>query len=176
MAVRMASENESWGYTRIVGELSKLGHRVSRSTVRRILKEGGIGPSPERVSRLHSCGPPARLTTHQPHPHGYSCKSGYQPAGYALAGWGSHPQDDSSEFQSTSLTSSPTGIAWSLPPTHQGPPRLPGAGEDLVGVQDPPASSPSFVHACTRRTRSSNSSRYSAPRAEVERGRRPSRT
>ena len=44
LAVRMASENESWGCTRIVGELSKLGHKVSRSTVRRILKERGIGP------------------------------------------------------------------------------------------------------------------------------------
>jgi len=32
LAVRMASESESWGYTRIVGEVSKLGHRVSRST------------------------------------------------------------------------------------------------------------------------------------------------
>ena len=29
LAVRMATENESWGYTRIVGELSKLGHLVS---------------------------------------------------------------------------------------------------------------------------------------------------
>ena len=49
LTARMASENESWGYTRIVGELSKLGHRVSRSTVRRILKECGIGPAPERL-------------------------------------------------------------------------------------------------------------------------------
>jgi hypothetical protein len=30
------------------------------------------------------------------------CKTGYQPAGYALAGWGSHPLDDSSRFWSTS--------------------------------------------------------------------------
>ena len=52
LAVRMASENESWGYTRIVGELSKLGHLVSRSTVRRILKESGIGPSPERLPHM----------------------------------------------------------------------------------------------------------------------------
>jgi len=48
----MASENESWGYTRIVGELSKLGHRVSRSTVRRILKERGIGPAAERLPHM----------------------------------------------------------------------------------------------------------------------------
>jgi len=48
----MASENESWGYTRIVGELSKLGHRVSRSTVRRMLKERGIGPAPERLPHM----------------------------------------------------------------------------------------------------------------------------
>ncbi len=52
LAVRMASENESWGYTRIVGELSKLGHLVSRSTVRRILKESGIGPSPARLRHM----------------------------------------------------------------------------------------------------------------------------
>lgn len=45
LVVRMASENESWGYTRIVGELSKLGHRVSRSSVRRILMAHGIEPS-----------------------------------------------------------------------------------------------------------------------------------
>ncbi len=52
LTVRMASENESWGYTRIVGELSKLGHRVSRSTVRRILKERGMGPAPERLPHM----------------------------------------------------------------------------------------------------------------------------
>ena len=52
LTARMASENESWGYTRIVGELSKLGHRVSRSTVRRILKECGIGPAPERLPHM----------------------------------------------------------------------------------------------------------------------------
>jgi len=52
LVVRMASENESWGYTRIVGELSKLEHRVSRSTVRRILKERGIGPAPERLPHM----------------------------------------------------------------------------------------------------------------------------
>jgi hypothetical protein len=45
----------------------------------------------------------ARLTTHQPPPYGDDCKSDYQPAGYALTGRGSHPLDDSSKFQSTSI-------------------------------------------------------------------------
>lgn len=52
LAARMALENERWGYTRIVGELAKLGHTVSRSTVRRILKERGIDPAPERSKRM----------------------------------------------------------------------------------------------------------------------------
>ena len=52
LTVCMASENESWGYTRIVGELSKLGHTVSRSSVRRILKERGLGPAPERLPHM----------------------------------------------------------------------------------------------------------------------------
>jgi transposase InsO family protein len=48
----MATENERWGYTRIVGELAKVGHRVSRSTVRRILTEHGVGPAPERLPHM----------------------------------------------------------------------------------------------------------------------------
>ena len=35
LVARLALENERWGYTRIVGELTKLGHTVSRSTRRR---------------------------------------------------------------------------------------------------------------------------------------------
>lgn len=42
------SENPTWGYTRIVGALKNVGHRVSRSTIARILKADGIPPVPER--------------------------------------------------------------------------------------------------------------------------------
>ena len=48
LAVRMANENRSWGYTRIQGALKNLGHRVARSTIAKILKEQGIPPSRER--------------------------------------------------------------------------------------------------------------------------------
>ena len=38
----------TWGYTRIVGALKNVGHRVSRSTIARILNARGIPPVPER--------------------------------------------------------------------------------------------------------------------------------
>ena len=46
--VRMAQENRSWGYDRIVGALANLGLTVSDQTVGNILKRHGIPPAPER--------------------------------------------------------------------------------------------------------------------------------
>jgi transposase InsO family protein len=48
LVVRMATENPSWGYTRIQGALKNIGHRVARSTIATILKQQGIPPSRER--------------------------------------------------------------------------------------------------------------------------------
>jgi putative transposase len=48
LVLRLAWENPRWGYQRIVGELLKLGVRVSPSTVRRLLLAAGLTPAPRR--------------------------------------------------------------------------------------------------------------------------------
>jgi len=48
LVVRMARENRSWGYDRIVGALGNLGYTISDQTVGNILKRHGIPPAPER--------------------------------------------------------------------------------------------------------------------------------
>ena len=56
---RIARENLAWGYTRIVGELKKLGIRIGVTTVREILKREGIQPTPEKAKKK----PPIPWTT-----------------------------------------------------------------------------------------------------------------
>jgi putative transposase len=48
LVVRLARENRSWGYDRIVGALQHLGYTISDQTVGNILKRHGIPPAPER--------------------------------------------------------------------------------------------------------------------------------
>ena len=48
LIVRMAQENRSWGYDRIVGALAHLGYIVSHQTVGNMLKRHDIPPAPER--------------------------------------------------------------------------------------------------------------------------------
>lgn len=51
LILRMARENPRWGYNRIRGALSNLGHEVSRTTIQRTLTAHGIQPAPERGNR-----------------------------------------------------------------------------------------------------------------------------
>jgi hypothetical protein len=48
LIVRMATENPTWGYSRIQGALKNLDHRVARSTIAGVLKQHGIPPVPDR--------------------------------------------------------------------------------------------------------------------------------
>ena len=65
MVLRLARENESWGYRRIHGELAGLGTTVAPFTVWQILKSAGINRAPRRdgpswAEFLRSHGPSAR--------------------------------------------------------------------------------------------------------------------
>jgi len=48
LVLRLARENVSWGYVRIVGELRKLGIDVSATLVRNVLRASGVPPAPQR--------------------------------------------------------------------------------------------------------------------------------
>ena len=50
LVVRLARENQRWGYKRIQGELLKLGVKLAKSTIASILARRGIRPAPRRAS------------------------------------------------------------------------------------------------------------------------------
>ena len=49
----MAQDNRDWGYRRILGAMSNLGHSLARGTIANILKRHGIEPAPERHPENH---------------------------------------------------------------------------------------------------------------------------
>jgi putative transposase len=49
LVLRLARENPSWGYRRVHGELTRLGHHISEATVRRILRARPHRPAPRQL-------------------------------------------------------------------------------------------------------------------------------
>jgi transposase InsO family protein len=47
--LRLDTENQTWGYRRIHGEIRRLGHRIAAATVWQILRNAGRQPTPERT-------------------------------------------------------------------------------------------------------------------------------
>lgn len=50
LVLRLARENQSWGYQRISGEIGRLGLNVSATTVRKLIRAAGLGPAGERAA------------------------------------------------------------------------------------------------------------------------------
>ncbi|MGW2375402.1 integrase core domain-containing protein [Kitasatospora sp. NPDC001683] len=48
---RLATDNPTWGYVSVHGELRRLGHRVAAATIRRVLRRFGLPPALRRASR-----------------------------------------------------------------------------------------------------------------------------
>jgi len=48
LVIKMAQENPTWGYDRIVGALANVGHHLSDRTVGNILRRHAISPAPQR--------------------------------------------------------------------------------------------------------------------------------
>ncbi len=44
-------ENPRWGYSKLHGELLKLGFTTGRSTIRAVLRRGRVPPAPQRAQR-----------------------------------------------------------------------------------------------------------------------------
>ena len=49
LALRLARENPAWGYRRVHGELTRLGHQISEATVRRILRARRPRPAARKL-------------------------------------------------------------------------------------------------------------------------------
>ena len=56
LIVRMAEENRSWGYDRIVGALANLGFEVSDQTVGNVLRRHGVPPRAGAQAHDHMAG------------------------------------------------------------------------------------------------------------------------
>ena len=63
LVLRLPTENPRWGYQRIRGELLKLGHCISATAIRALLRRHGIPPVPRRAGlsrraflRAHAAG------------------------------------------------------------------------------------------------------------------------
>ncbi len=65
LVLKMKRENPIWGYTRILGELLKLGIKLARTTVKRVLQRNGeTNPTPTKEPRPKPAIPMGSISRH----------------------------------------------------------------------------------------------------------------
>jgi homeodomain-containing protein len=64
LILRLVTENPTWGYRRVHGELAGLGYQIGASTVWKILNNAGIDPAPRWAGPTSSVGGPRRRQVH----------------------------------------------------------------------------------------------------------------
>jgi putative transposase len=85
LVLHLATENPTWGYRRITGEIARLGRKASPATVWAILKKAGFDPAPRRgdltwaqflkAQARHVCSVFARTPRYNPASRGTALES-----------------------------------------------------------------------------------------------------
>jgi hypothetical protein len=167
LVLRLARENGSWGYQRIAGELRGLGLTVSATTVRKLLRQAGLGPAGVRAglswrqflrAQARACSPSTSSRSRPFRCGGCTCSSSCAQRWRWLMGCLIQPSSSSPAGVSPVLVAARRPGSRLAARSGNGPGRSPASrallGEQLSGLQHEAKPAASLVPAFGRKRRS----------------------